>query len=80
MKPEEYMQEIKRLKEERDAIILAHYYTDDKLQEIADYVGDSYSIKSSKGGKRASYCFLWCKIHGRKCKNLKSTQNCFITR
>ena len=44
MKPEEYMQEIKRLKEERDAIILAHYYTDDKLQEIADYVVDSYYL------------------------------------
>ncbi|MFQ9697163.1 MAG: quinolinate synthase NadA, partial [Zhenhengia sp.] len=44
MKPEEYIQEIKRLKEERDAIILAHYYTDDNLQEIADYVGDSYYL------------------------------------
>lgn len=36
--------DIQRLKEERDAVILAHYYVDDGVQAIADYVGDSYYL------------------------------------
>lgn len=35
---------IRQLKEEKDAVILAHYYVDGKVQEIADYVGDSYYL------------------------------------
>lgn len=38
------MEEIKKLKEEKDAVILAHYYVDGEVQEIADYVGDSYAL------------------------------------
>lgn len=33
-----------RLKKEKNAVILAHYYTDDSIQKIADYVGDSYFL------------------------------------
>lgn len=36
--------EITRLKKEKDAVILAHYYVDGKVQAIADYVGDSYYL------------------------------------
>lgn len=32
------------LKREKDAIILAHYYVNDEVQAIADYVGDSYFL------------------------------------
>lgn len=35
---------IRQLKEEKDAVILAHYYVDGKVQKIADYVGDSYYL------------------------------------
>lgn len=35
---------IRQLKEEKDVVILAHYYVDGKVQEIADYVGDSYYL------------------------------------
>lgn len=38
------VQEIERLKKEKNAIILAHYYVNDEVQEIADYVGDSYFL------------------------------------
>lgn len=35
---------ITKLKEEKNAIILAHYYTEEDVQEISDYVGDSYYL------------------------------------
>lgn len=37
-------QEIEKLKQEHNAAILAHYYVDGEVQEIADYVGDSYYL------------------------------------
>ncbi len=36
--------DIKRLKKEKNAVILAHYYVCDEVQEIADFVGDSYYL------------------------------------
>lgn len=35
---------IQRLKKENDAVVLAHYYVPDEVQEIADYIGDSYYL------------------------------------
>ena len=42
---------IQKLKKERDAVILAHFYVDGSVQEIADYVGDSYYL-SKKASER----------------------------
>lgn len=36
--------EIKRLKKEKNAILLAHYYVSSEVQEIADFVGDSFAL------------------------------------
>ncbi len=36
--------EVARLKHERDAVILAHYYVPAETQELADYVGDSFYL------------------------------------
>ena len=36
--------QIEQLKKEKNAVILAHYYVDGEVQEIADYVGDSYYL------------------------------------
>jgi len=37
-------EEIKRIKQEKNAIILAHYYQDNDIQDIADYIGDSLGL------------------------------------
>ena len=36
--------EIERLKREKNAVILAHYYAPDEVQRVADYVGDSFYL------------------------------------
>ncbi|MEA4986977.1 MAG: quinolinate synthase NadA [Anaerovorax sp.] len=36
--------EIQRLKDENDAVLLAHYYVDKEVQKVSDYVGDSYYL------------------------------------
>ena len=42
--PAELRAAIARLKEQRDAVILAHYYVAPEVQAVADYVGDSFYL------------------------------------
>ena len=41
---ETIVQRIQKLKKEKDAVILAHYYQEGPIQDIADYVGDSFYL------------------------------------
>ena len=38
------MNRIKQLKEEKNAVILAHYYVNADVQEVADFIGDSFYL------------------------------------
>lgn len=67
----ELVQEIEKLKKEKDAIILAHYYVDGSIQEIADYVGDSYYLsKIARECKQNTIVFAGVKFMGESAKLL----------
>ena len=40
----ELVARIEELKAERDAVILAHFYVEDAIQDVADHTGDSYNL------------------------------------
>ncbi len=64
-------EEIKRLKNEKDVVILAHYYVDGEVQDIADFVGDSYYLsKAAKDAKEQTILFCGVRFMGESAKIL----------
>ena len=55
------IEKISEWKQKRDAIILAHYYVDDKVQAVADYVGDSFYL-SKIAAKAKAQVMLFCGV------------------
>lgn len=49
----DYISGIKRIKTEKNAIILAHYYQTDDIQDIADFVGDSLALSQKAASNNA---------------------------
>lgn len=54
--------EIRKLKEERNALIMAHYYQRDEIQEIADYIGDSLAL-AQKAAETDAEVIVMCGVH-----------------
>ena len=54
--------EIERMKREKNAVVLAHYYQSGDLQDIADYVGDSLALAQWAAKTDASILVL-CGVH-----------------
>lgn len=63
--------EITKLKEKKNAVILAHYYVEPEVQEIADYVGDSfYLAKIAKTSEADTIVFCGVEFMGESAKIL----------
>ena len=54
--------EIRRMCKEKDAIILAHYYTIGDIQDIADFVGDSLAL-ARKAAETDAKVMVMCGVH-----------------
>ena len=71
---EQIKEEISRLKREKNAIILAHYYTPQEVQKIADAVGDSFYL--SRLAKETKHSILvFCGVSFNIKSRKKSTSS-----
>lgn len=71
--------EINRLRKEKNAIILAHYYTNGDVQDIADFVGDSLAL-AQKATETDADIIVMCGVHfmGETCKILNPDKKVLV--
>jgi quinolinate synthase len=58
----DYEEDILRLKKELNAVILAHYYQDSDIQDVADHVGDSLALAQASAKTKADV-IVFCGVH-----------------
>lgn len=54
--------EIRRMAKEKNAVILAHYYTQAEIQEVADFIGDSLAL-AQQAAKTDAEIIVMCGVH-----------------
>lgn len=62
LKNKEYIDKIKKLAREKNAVIFAHYYTRPEIQECADFIGDSLALAQQATHVRANILVM-CGVH-----------------
>ena len=62
LKNKEYIDKIKSLAKEKNAVIFAHYYTRPEIQEIADFIGDSLALAQQATRVQADILVM-CGVH-----------------
>ena len=70
---------IKRLAKEKNAVILAHYYVDGAIQDIADFVGDSLAL-AQQAAKTSADIIVMCGVHfmAETCKLLSPEKKVLV--
>ena len=58
----DYEREIQRLKKDMNAVILAHYYQESEIQDLADFVGDSLALAQAAAKTQADV-IVFCGVH-----------------
>lgn len=70
---------IDKLKQEKEAIILAHFYVDEDVQSVADYIGDSYYLaKVAKATDAKVIVFAGVEFMGESAKILNPEKRVFM--